>query len=162
MKHIEVSRKIHLAKEVKPEELKNALVGRLEKTIEIETISDGLGEFKIMGTTGSPASLTRHARLDLDTHIFFDKKENVVRILISGFSRTARSLTILYWILFFCMLLVGLLPGSIETSAESSGAVDALVFLIFGIYIITDINKKLSEPKESLETALESLDTTFG
>ena len=160
MKHLEVSKKISLAKKVTAEELRAALAARLEKTIDIEKISDGNEEFSISGTTGSPGGLTRHARLDLDISIKFDG--NAVRVLISGYSRTARSLMFMYWLLFFLMLMVGLLPGSIETGGDSSGAVDALVFLIFGIFIVMDVNRKLAEPQEFLQSALESLDTSFG
>jgi len=160
MKHIEVSRKIQLARQVSAEDLKKELIARLGRAIEIDKTGDGVNEFALSGTTGSPDSITRHAKVDVDVSIRFDG--NAARMVISGFSRPARSLSVLYGILFFFMLLVGLLPGSIETNAETSGAMDALVFLIFGIYIITDINKKLAEPKEYLETALESLNTTFG
>lgn len=160
MKHIEVSKKIMLGKKTSAEELKAALVTRLEKTIDIEKIADGANEFSVVGTTGSPAGLTRHARVDLDASIVFDA--TTARILISGYARPARSMMVMYWILFILMLVVGLLPGSIETSGDRSGAVDALVFLIFGIFIVMDVNKKLAEPQEALEIALESLNTRFG
>ena len=160
MKHLEASKKIHLSKKVSVDDLKTALIVGLEKTIDIEKISDGNEEFSISGTTGSPASLTRHARLDLDIKIILE--DNTARLLISGYSRTARSLMIMYWLLFLLMLVVGLLPGSIETSGDRSGAIDALVFLIFGIFIVMDVNKKLVEPQEFLQSTLESLNTSFG
>jgi len=147
-------------KEISAEDLRSALIGRIEKAIAIEKISDGADHFSMAGTSGSPASLTRHARLDLDVEIKFDK--NIARILISGYSRTAKSLMFMYLTLFFLMLLVGLLPGSIETGGDNSGAMDALVFVIFGIFIAMDVTKKLAEPREFLETALESLNTSFG
>ena len=160
MKHIEVSKKIILSKPVDAATLKEALVERLEKIIEIESLSDGTESFSVTGTTGAPDSITRHARLDLDVSLRFE--DDIARILISGTARSARSLMVLYWALFLVMLFVGLLPGSIETSADASGAMDALVFVIFGIFIVIDINNKLSEPKENLSTALESLNTRFG
>ena len=160
MKHLEVSKKIQLARKVSSEELKAALIARLEKVVDIEKITDGIEDFSLSGTTGSPAGLTRHARLDLDVNIKFDG--NTARVLVSGYSRTARSLMFMYWLLFFLMLMVGLLPGSIETGGDSSGAVDALVFLIFGIFIVMDVNKKLAEPQEFLQSVLESLNTSFG
>lgn len=162
MKHIEVSKRIDLEKVVPTSDLKKALVGNLERTLEIETISDHETDFKVKGTTGSPASITRHARLELDITIDHEEKEKVARIIISGHARAARSLVILYCFAFFMLLLVGLLPGFYETSQENSGAIDALFFLIFGIFIVFDVNNKLSVTKEHLESALESLDTTFG
>ena len=162
MKHIEVSRKLELDRAVSASELKKALIENLEKTTEIETVSDSDTMFKVKGTTGSPASITRHARIDMDISIDADEKEKVARIIISGYARAARSLVILYSFAFFALLLVGLLPGFIETSAENSGAIDALFFLIFGIFIVFDVNNKLSVTKEHFETALDSIDTAFG
>jgi hypothetical protein len=160
MKHIEVSKKIKLAKPVTAGEIREALVERLEKIIEIENLSEGTEDFSLSGTTGSPASLTRHARLDLDVSIRHEG--DVARIIMSGHSRTARSLIFMYWTLFMVMLFVGLLPGSIETNADSSTSMDALVFMIFGIFIVMDVNGKLTEPKQYLETVLESLNTRYG
>ena len=161
MKHIEVSKKIIVQKKVTQEELKDALIKRLEKAIEIESIGDGVNDFKVTGTTGTPTSLTRHAKLNLDINLTFDK-DKAVRILISGYSRIARSLILMYSLFFVLLMLAGLLPGSFETSYETSGAVDALLVLLVVVFTIQDINKKLAEPKEYLETALQSLDTTFG
>lgn len=160
MKHIEASRKILLQRAVTADDIKRKLVERLEKTIEIDNLGEGAEKFRITGTSGSPASLTRNARLDLDVEITMDG--NVARVIVSGYSRPARSLSYLYWIMFFVVLLVGLLPGSIETSADTSDSMDVLVLLIFGMFIVFDVNKKLSEPREFIETALTSLETTYG
>ena len=159
MKHIEVSRKIALPRPVAADDVKNRLVERLEKTIEIESLGEGIERFRITGTTGSPASLTRHARLDLDVDIV--QEPGALRIVISGYSRAARSLSYVYWTMFFVVLMVGLLPGSIETSADTSDSMDVMVLLVFGIFIVFDVNKKLVEPREFLETALESLNTMY-
>ena len=126
----------------------------------IIAVLDNEGDFSISGTTGSPASMTRYAKLDLNVVISLDK--NVARILISGYSRVAFSMIMLYLFLFSIILLVGLLPGFIETDAENSGAMEALFFLILGIFVMVDVNKKLADPKEDLESALEAADTIFG
>ena len=160
MKHIEVSRKIMLTRAASADDVKRRLVERLEKTIEIDSLGEGVDKFRVTGTTGSPASLTRNARLDLDVEITLDG--NIARIVISGFSRPAKSLSYLYWIMFFLVLLVGLLPGSIETSADTSDSMDVMVLLVFGMFIVFDVNKKMAEPREFLDTALSSLETTFG
>lgn len=160
MKHIEVSRKIVLQRPASPVDFKQALVERLEKAIQIDSIGDGHDKFRLTGTTGSPASLTRSANVDLDIAITFDAQD--VRLIISGYTRPARSLSVLYWAMFFTVLLVGLLPGSIETSADTSDSMDVLVLLIFGIFIVFDVNKKMAEPREFLATALDSLETIYG
>ncbi len=160
MKHIEVSKKISLSRDVDVDRLKTVLMERLEKVLVVEKITGGSDCFQISATTGSPSGIARHARLDLSVAIGLEG--DVARIIVDGYARPALSLTILYTVLFFFFLLAGLLPGFIETNADKSGAVDALVFLIFGIYIVTDVNKKLAEPHQFLESALESLNTTFG
>lgn len=160
MKHIEVSKKIELVKSIENADVKNALIERLEKTFEIETVSDGLEQFKITATTGPLTGITRHARVNLDVSIHTEK--DVLKILISGYSKTAKSLVLLYLFFLMILLLVGLLPGSIETSGDDSGAMDMLVFMLFGGYIIFDSNKKLTEPSEFLNVALNSIDTKFG
>lgn len=160
MKHIEVSRKIVLQRPASPADFKQALIERLQKAIQIESLGEGESKFRLTGTTGSPASLTRNATVDLDVDLTFDAQD--ARIIISGYTRPARSLSVLYWAMFFLVLLVGLLPGSIETSADTSDSMDVLVLLIFGIFIVFDVNKKLAEPRDFLETALDSLETTYG
>lgn len=162
MKHIEVSKKISLSQPVEIETLRSSLIDALSRALEIEEVSDVLDHFRVVGTTGSPAAMARNARLDLRVDMALDADGSAARVIISGYSRPPRSLMILYTVLFIFLLLVGLLPGFIETNAEKSGAIDALVFLIFGIYMVTDVNKKLAEPSELIEAALNSLDTTFG
>lgn len=160
MKHLTVSRKIDLKRKATAKDIREALLEGLEKTVEIRSMSDGNEEFTLQGTTGSPASMTRHAKLDLNVRIDMDK--DAARILISGYSRVAISMIVLYLFLFSIILLVGLLPGFIETDAEKSNALDALFFLILGIFVMVDVNKKLADPRDDLEAVLESIDTTFG
>ena len=159
MKHLEVSQKIKLGKGVDAARLKSALLERIEKTVEIESLEEGDEKFHIKGTTGTPASITRHARINLDVAIVMEK--DTAKILISGYARMARSLALFYAFFIFLFLLVGLLPGAISSGPES-GPLDVLVFLVLGIFIIVDTNKKLAEPKEFLREALESMDTEFG
>lgn len=160
MKHIEVSRKIELSKPATAAELKKILLERLEKAIDIEAVGDGLDAFSFSGTTGAPAGMTRHARVDFDVQIMIE--DRTARIIISGFSRMARSLILFYIAAFFAILLIGLLPGSFDTSAATSDAGDMLVLLILGIFITVDVGKKLAEPRDFLETALQSMATSFG
>jgi len=162
MKHIEVSRKINLTRDVSPAELKDALLERLAKVIMIEESAGDAEQFTLSGTSGPPRSLTRHARLDLSASINYDSSEKVARIILSGYGRTARSLVVVYFVLFFALLLLGLLPGSVSTSMEESGPMDALIFLLLGVFIIFDTNKKLADLRDSLNDALASLDTAFG
>lgn len=159
MAHIEVSRKIELGKKVDTADIKNALVERLEKILEIENISDGLEVFKVIGTTGSDTSLTRHARISIDIEIECEAK--LARVMISGRSEVAKSLISFYGFALIVILLVGLLPGSVNTGVDG-GAMDALVFLLVGFFMVYDMSRKLEEPANVLSSILETLDTQFG
>ena len=104
--------------------------------------------------------MVRHAQVDVDVRVV--KNQEKVRVLVNGYSNVSKSLLVSYTMLFLMVLLAGLLPGSIETNGAESGAMDALVFVFFGIFIFYDINKKMSEPCEQIRAALDSLDTEFG
>lgn len=160
MKNIEASKRISLTRNVTEEDLKQSMLERFKRAFDVENVTENDKGFNIEGTTGGADSITRHARIDLNVRII--KQNEICRILVSGYSKMARSLLITYILLFFSVLLVGLLPGSIETSGENSGAMDALVLLLFGIFIFYDINKKIEEPRTYLTDILDSLETEYG
>jgi len=160
MKHIEVSKKVKLSRDVKEETLKQAVLERLRRAFNIENMVEAANGFNFRGTTGNTHGLTRHALVNLEVQIAKDDEN--ARIFIHGHSKMAKSLFVLYTALFVFILLLGLMPGSIETSWDNSGAGDVLVFLIFGIFIFYDIEKKITEPGEFLSTALASIETEFG
>lgn len=159
MKYIEVSKKISLSSDAAAADIRQALLERLRRAFKASRVEEFDSSFKFSGTTGGARGIVRHARADLDVRI--EKKGNTARVFISGHCDVAKSLLISYSFLFLMVLLAGLLPGSIETDGENSGAIDALVFLIFGIFIFYDINQKLVEPKECIESALHSLETEY-
>ncbi len=160
MKYIEVSKKICIQDSVSPDMVKDSFIEKLRRVLDIEKEDGTLTRFTIHGTTGNLACLMRASRVVLSVDFRFEN--DVARILVSGHAQTAPSLVLTYVFLFTLVLLAGLLPGSIETSAESSGPADAMIFLIFGMFILYDVNKKLSEPSEMLESILCSLETEFG
>ncbi|MAE50362.1 MAG: hypothetical protein CMH27_00985 [Micavibrio sp.] len=160
MKHIEASKRIRLTRDISEADLKRSLMERLKRAFDVENVTENDKGFHVEGTTGGADNITRHARVDLNVQLI--KNNEICRVMIYGHTKMARSLLITYSVLFFLVLLVGLLPGSIETSGEESGAMDAFVLLVFGIFIFYDINTKVSEPKDSLNSILESLDTEFG
>lgn len=160
MKYIEVSKRINITREASQEDLKQALLARLRRAFLVEQLKERDSKFHLEGSSGGNITFIRNARISIDIDI--TKNHDIGRIFIHGYSKVAKSLLVLYTALFVFILLLGLAPGSIETSGESSGAADALVFLIFGIFIFYDLNKKLDEPLEYLRAALDSLDTEFG
>lgn len=160
MKHIEVSRRFKLTREVSHEDLKAALLDSLRGAFDIEKVEDSGEMLRIKGTTGGRDSINRHARVDLDIKVA--KQHEVARFIVKGTSGMARSLLISYIGLVILVLLVGLLPGSIETNGSDSNAMDTLVFMLFGIFIFYDINKKVGEPTHYVHSILQSLETEFG
>ena len=160
MRYIEVSKKITLTKEANREEIAQAFLDRLRRAFLVETLEETDSGFHLIGTAGSNLKkFVRHSHVDLTVDI--SKNQETIRVLAHGHTRTARSLMVSYTILFFLVVIAGLLPGSIETGGESSGS-DALVFMILGIFVLYDIYKKIAEPKEHLQAALDSLDVEFG
>lgn len=160
MKYLEVSKKIALTKKATQTDIKNAFLERLEKAFKVENVNKSKSGFSLIGKTGGCKSVIRHARVNVDVKVIVDK--GAAKVLVTGHSKMACSLFFSYTALFFLVLVAGLLPGSIETSGENSGAMDALVLMIFGIFIFYDINKKVSEPEKYLEAALKSLDVEYG
>lgn len=160
MKHIEASKRIRLTRDISESDLKRALTERLKRAFDVENITENDKGFHIEGTTGGADSISRHARVDLNVQL--SKNNEICRVIIYGHSKMARSLLITYSLLFFLVLLVGLLPGSIDTNGAESSAMDAFVLLVFGIFILFDVNAKITEPREALASILDSLETEFG
>ena len=160
MKYMEVSQKINLTRDADVSQIKESLLVRLRRAFDVENLKETEEGFHIDGATGGPDSITRHARASLDVKI--EQQGEHVRVLVHGHTRMARSLLILYTGMFFFLLVLGLAPGSIETSYETSGAMDALVFLLFGVLIFYDLDKKMLEPKEHIQDMLQSLGVEFG
>ncbi len=158
MKHIEISRKINLGRAVTAEELKKTLMSRLENVIEVQETSGNAEQFHVSGSTGAPVSMTRYAQVDIDATITTD--DSHARILLNGYVRTAPSLMILYGVLFFVLLCVGLLPGFVDTSIDGDAG-DALIFVLIGMFLVYDINRRLAEPQEQIESILESMNTLY-
>jgi hypothetical protein len=159
LKYIEVSKKIKLGVDVSEEDLKQALITRFRRTFAVDDLREQPGNIHLSATSGGPGRMMRHARVNLN--VTFVKTKDTARVIMYGYTQVAKSLLVSYSVLFFLVLLTGLLPGSVSTS-EDSGAQDALVFLIFGIFIFYDINKRLNDAQDYLKSLLDSLETEFG
>lgn len=160
MKHIEVSRRIRLTRDVTEDDLKKALIERLRRSFDLKAMAENDKGFHFEGTTGGISKFMRHAHVDLNVHLV--KNNEICRVIVHGQSKTALSLMVVYTALFFLIMLLGLLPGSIETNGVDSDALDTFVLMIFGIFIFYDINNKINEPKDALISILNSLETEFG
>ncbi len=159
MKHLEVSKKISVTKKLDPKILKDSLVERIGEAMDVQFVSSEDDIFSVKASTGAPGAIARHASVSVKFKILQDDK--LVRILCAGYTKVSSSLVFIYASFIAAILAVGLLPGSIETG-DKGGAMDALIFLLIGVYVVIDVSKKLSEPKEILEDILQSIDTEFG
>jgi hypothetical protein len=159
MKYIELSKKLHLIDKTSDEDLKRALLQRLQRAFRVERVQEFPNGFHIGATTGGRRGLVRNVRADLDVSI--SRKGDKAGIVAHGHSKVAQSLLWVYTVLFVMIMVVGLLPGFVATD-DTSTAADALVFLIFGIFIFYDIDNKLDEPKRNVQAALDSLEVEFG
>src|SRR5690606_38651629 len=104
----------------------------------IDMLQEHPGGFHLSGTTGGKRGFIRNVRATIDVRIV-NKKDGNIGIVIHGHALVAQSLMVAYTILFVMIMVVGLLPGFVETN-ESSTAADALVFLLFGIFIFYEID----------------------
>jgi len=159
MKYFEVSRKVDLVASVSEQDLKQAILDRVQRAFVVSNFVENDHGFDIQVKTGGRESLIKHSHAHI--HVRCVKEKTAARFFVHGTSKVSASLSIWYTVLFFAVLLLGLLPGSIETSAENSGAIDVLVFMIFGIFTFYDIDKKLNEAKLAMEAALLSVDVEF-
>lgn len=159
MQFIEQSQKIRLTKDVSLEEIKARLLDRLHSGFQVVKAEEKDNEVLINAFSTGAQSWIKNTAFTVTIRL--EKTQEVVRVIVSGKARVATSLALFYSLLFMFVLLAGLLPGAIETSADS-GAGDVLIFVIFGLFIFYDTHKKLQEPAEYIDSILQSLDTEYG
>lgn len=159
MKNFELSQKVNLTTGAGIHEIKHALMTILGRSFAIDTVQESPQGFHFRGTTGGKRSWVRHAQAHADINIIYEN--TCARILVHGYSTVPVSMMVGYCILFVLVLFAGLLPGSINTGDDGT-AMDALCFLIFGIFIFFDIDKKLDEPQAYLRATLDSVNVEFG
>lgn len=154
MKHIESSELITLAKAVETSEVKYSLVERLRGAFHIETVGESVENF----------SLTAAGK-NIPCHCFFNvllkTDGKYARVIVDGSAEINAPTKILYTLGVLALLVLGLFPGTINTTGHGS-AMDLMVFLFLGIAIIYDMNKKLAEPEALLDRILRALATEFG
>jgi len=155
MKHIESSKIIRFSSPVEASVIKYSLVERLREAFHVETVGDGVENFSMTMTgKGTPY------RCALDVIIKADAARG--RIIVSGATAINASTKIFYALGILALLVLGLFPGTINTSGKGSGAVDFLVFLFLGAFVIFDMNRKVAELEALLDRVLGAVETEFG
>lgn len=121
-------------------EVKLALTERFRRSFNIETIGNGIEKFSISFAARAHVFGAAAYRGSVDVRL---KRDGLgLRILISGETRPTRAIIALYALLVFILLLVGAIPGSFDTT-DSGDALDALLILATGIFLMHDISQKL-------------------
>ena len=83
------------------------------------------------------------------------------RVIIDGGAEINSSTKVFYALGVLALLILGLFPGTINTTGHGS-ALDFLAFLFLGAYVISDINKKLGEPQILIDRILNAIEAEFG
>lgn len=154
MKHIESSRLINLSGEVAPAAIKYSLVERMRGAFHVETVGEGEENFAITAA-GKDVPCT------CSLNVLMKVEGKRARIIVDGVTGINASTKILYTLGVLALLVLGLFPGTINTTGKGS-AMDFMVFLFLGAFLVLDVNKKLAEPEALIDRILGSVATEFG
>jgi hypothetical protein len=156
MKHLESSKLINLATDTEAAVIKYSFVERLRGAFHVETVGDGVENF-VVNAIGK----------DVPCKCIFNvllKTENKrARLIVDGNVGISASTKILYTLGFLALLVLGLFPEStmLKTTYKGS-AMDFMVFLFLGAFLVFDMNKKVAEPEEIIDRILNAVATEFG
>jgi hypothetical protein len=154
MKHIESSKRIALAAATDAATVKYSLVERLRGAFHVETVGECTENFTVVALgRDTPYRCTLHVDLKAD--------DKYARLMVDGEAAIGASTKVSYALGVLALLILGLFPGTINTSGRGS-AIDVMVFLFLGIFVIYDINRKMMEPEALLDRVLQAVETEFG
>src|SRR5262249_205596 len=134
--------------------IKHSLVERLRSVFHIETVGESTENFTL---TGAGKDVPCHCVLN----VLLKADSSHARLIIDGSAKVNALTKILYVMSVLVLLVLGQFHGSLNTTGGGS-ALDLMVFLFLGIFILHDMNKKLAEPQMLLDRILRSLTTEFG
>ncbi len=163
MRNFLFSERIKLNPDQDIAEVKSFLEETLSQVIELKEISTSSDHFYVKGSTGGLFDFIRKAKIfvEFDFIVEKTKTDKELRVFVKGNTALSLSMAFSYLFLFSLILFAGLLPGSIETGSENSSALDALVFLVIGYYIKTEIDRSLIESEQHIIQSVKTLKTRF-
>jgi len=153
MKHIESSKLINLSGTVETAAIKNSLVERMRNIFHVETVGEGTEKFTL---TAIGKNIPCHCVFN----VVLKTDEKHARLIVDGGAAITAPTKILYTLGVLALLVLGQFHGIINTSGGGS-AMDLMVFLFLGIFVVYDINRKLAEPEQLLDRVLRAVDTEF-
>lgn len=159
MKQFQFGESFALKKSITDDVLKAQLKTRLESMFKLSQFKDDGESVTVCGTSGGKKAWVRHGALSATVDVAIE--DGKARFVITGEIKPATSLVVFYSLGLLTVLLIGLLPGSLNTSGENAGAADALVFLVIGAYIVYDIESKLREARRMIEEVIRALRAEF-
>lgn len=154
MKHIESSKLINLPADTDVAAIKHSFVERLRGPFHIETVGESNEHFSITATGRYvPCSCTLNVLLRTD--------KNRARIVVDGNTGITAGTKILYVLGFLALLVLGLFPGTTINTSGRGSAMDFMVFLFLGAFILYDLAKKQAEPEILIDRILSSVEAEY-
>lgn len=155
MKHIESSKLINLAGDADIVAIKHTLIERLRGAFHIETVGENAENFSLTATgRNTPCTCSFNVLLKAD-----GKR---ARIVVDGEAEINSSTKMLYVLGFLALLVLGLFPGTTINTSGRGSAIDFMVFLFLGVFILFDMGKKLAEPELLMDRILTAVATEYG
>ena len=145
-------------KDVTLPQVKQSIIEKLRHSFHVETVGEGVDAFTLnLGGRRKFAGATL-CHMSLNMSLAQDK--NTVRLQMNGHVTVTNSAKLMYALGVLMVLIIGLFPGSIDTSGDG-GPLDALIFLLIGGFIMYDMNQKLAEMEKLLSDMLTQVETEF-
>lgn len=155
MKHISSSKLVTVPFETTLESVKLSVVDRLKAAYQVDTVGEGADQFTVtVSGRGSSSDCVLHVSLKLDN--------NKARVLMDGYSKISTIAKVYYAFVVFALLVIGLLPGTLVKTDGGGTAVDAMVFLFLGMFVVYDMDRKLIEAQQILDRVVNGVEADIG
>ena len=138
--------------------IKQSILTKMRHSFHVETVGDAVDTFTI--TAGGRRKFAGAVVCGMKLHMTIAQDDGCARIQMNGVVDITNSAKLMYCLGVLMVLLIGLFPGSIDTSSNG-GPLDALVFLVIGGFIVCDVTQKLRETETLLANALAQVKTEF-
>ncbi len=138
--------------------LKQSVIEKLRHSFHVETVGEGVETFSV--NVGGRRKFAGATLCHMTLNMSLAHEKETVRLQMNGRVEVTNSAKMMYALGVLMVLLIGLFPGSIDTSSDG-GPLDALIFLIIGGFIMYDMNQKLAEMESLLADMLDQVETEF-
>ena len=141
--------------------IKQTFDERLGQVFKIHNLKEEIGGHIVFkALTGSRNTFFHHMQMQVVCDITLEK--NVLRIMTTGEIRPASSQIFLYIMALLTALLIGFMPGPTLASWESASALDAVILLLIGGYVIHDKQIKMQGAESLMQDVISAIEAEFG